>query len=62
MARRDTVFHLIGWLLFLVCAVLFLVSGVNTGDGLLIAGSVVFLVACIVFLVPLIGELRRARQ
>lgn len=54
MSRRDAFLHLIGWLLFLACAVLFIVSGVRSGDMLLIAGSIVFLVACVVFIVPLL--------
>lgn len=54
MSRRDTVLHLIGWLLFLVCAVLFLVSGVRAADTLLVIGSILFLIACVLFIVPLV--------
>ncbi|HEX6255314.1 MAG TPA: hypothetical protein VFZ70_05830 [Euzebyales bacterium] len=36
-----------GWLLFLVCALAFVAAGVRDGDLLLTAGSVAFLVACV---------------
>ena len=41
-----------GWCLFIVSAVFFVASTVNSGDLLGIIGSLFFLVACIVFLVP----------
>lgn len=42
--------HRAGWLLFLVCAVLYTGSGIRAGDGLVVVGSVVFGVACLLFL------------
>ena len=44
--------HRAGWLLFLLSAMLFGVSGVRSGDWLVIAGSVVFGAACVLFLLP----------
>jgi uncharacterized membrane protein YhhN len=41
-----------GWVLFLVCAVLFTAAGLRDGDVLITVGSLVFLVACVLFLVP----------
>lgn len=41
-----------GWLLFLLSAVLFAVSGIRSGDWLVISGSVVFGAACVLFLLP----------
>lgn len=41
----------IGWVLFLVSAVLFAWSGMRDGDWLVTAASVVFGVACVLFLV-----------
>jgi len=41
-----------GWILFLICAVLFIAAGVREGDLLITVGSVLFLVACVLFLVP----------
>lgn len=63
MPHREAYLHLIGWILFLICAVLFLAAGIRAADPLLIVGSVVFLVACVVFLIPLVsGGRREARQ
>ncbi|MDA3948470.1 MAG: hypothetical protein PF508_04505 [Spirochaeta sp.] len=61
MSRSHAFIQLIGWLLFLACAVLFLVSAVRVGDRLLVAGSLVFLIACLVFIIPLLPALRTQR-
>ena len=53
----ELMYHIAGWILFVICAVLFLASGIQTGDPLLIAGSVVFLLACFLFLIPLMVTL-----
>jgi hypothetical protein len=39
-----------GWLLFLLCALAFVAAGLRDGDVLVTAGSVAFLVACVLFL------------
>lgn len=44
-------FQQIGWWLFLASAVCFLVAGIVVADPWVIAGSVVFGVACVFFLV-----------
>jgi len=41
-----------GWILFLVCALLFIAAGLRDGDLLVTAASLVFLVACVLFLLP----------
>jgi hypothetical protein len=41
-----------GWILFLVCAVVFILAGVRDRDVLLTVGSILFLVACVLFLIP----------
>lgn len=41
-----------GWILFLVCALLFTAAGLRDGDLLITVGSLLFLVACVLFLVP----------
>jgi hypothetical protein len=43
--------HRAGWGLFLLSAVLFGVAGVRSGDPWVVAGSVVFGVACLLFLI-----------
>ncbi len=44
--------HSFGWILFIVSAVLFAIAGARAGDWLVVGGSVVFGVACVLFLVP----------
>jgi hypothetical protein len=44
--------HRLGWILFLVSAVLFAVQGWQSGDWLVVAGSLVFGGACVLFLLP----------
>jgi len=58
MSRRDR----LGWLLFLISAVLFTAAGVRARDPLVIAGSVVFGVACLLFLTPATPGLVRGRR
>lgn len=41
-----------GWILFLLCAVVYVAVGVRNGDLLMTGGSVIFLTACVLFLVP----------
>lgn len=40
------------WLLFLVCGIIYLAAGIRDGDPLMIAGSLCFLVAVVIFLLP----------
>ena len=48
MRRTD----LWGWILFLLCAVVYAVAGIRDGDLLITGGSILFLAACVLFLVP----------
>jgi predicted membrane channel-forming protein YqfA (hemolysin III family) len=52
----DEKWHLAGWILFILCAVLYTIAAVRSGDVFSIAGSLVFLIACFVFLVPLLKK------
>ena len=52
--------QLAGWLLFIVCALFFIASSVHNRDILTFIGSVIFLVACIVFIVPVLRASREA--
>ncbi len=51
---KDAPFHLAGWILFLVCAFLFLYVAVRDSDVILALASLVFLAGCIAFLIPLL--------
>lgn len=39
-----------GWILFLLCAVVYLAAAVRDGDVFLAVGSAMFLAACVLFL------------
>ena len=56
--KTEIIMHLSGWIFFLICAVLFAVSGILTADLLITAGSIIFFIACIFFLIPLVLELK----
>ena len=49
-------FELAGWVLFTFSAMFFTASSVKAGDPAAIAGSALFLVACIVFMRPLLAS------
>ena len=51
--ERKIKFQLFGWILFIFCAIFFILSSLKNHDTLTFIGSVIFLVACIVFLIPL---------
>jgi predicted membrane channel-forming protein YqfA (hemolysin III family) len=44
--------HIFGWLVFILSAFAYIASSWRSGDALGLAGSLLFLLACLVFLVP----------
>ena len=58
--NKDVAYQMAGWALFVVCALFYLASSVKHHDLLAGIGSVLFLIACVLFLVPLIGACQRA--
>jgi uncharacterized membrane protein YhhN len=56
ITEKEKRYHVAGWILFLICAVLFIASGIKNKDTLTLAGSIVFLIACVVFLIPLLHK------
>ena len=57
--KSDEKYHWAGWGLFIVCAIFFLVSSWKNRDGYALIASIVFLVACLVFMVPLVNARKR---
>ncbi|MGD2125272.1 MAG: hypothetical protein PVG99_04285 [Desulfobacteraceae bacterium] len=53
---REMKFQLWGWILFMVCAVFFIASSLKDGSILSLVGSLVFLLACIVFIIPIVTK------
>ena len=60
--KAEKRFHLAGWLLFLVCAVFFIAQNLLHSDLMGLIGSIVFLLGCIAFLVPLISSWNRKEE
>ena len=50
--RSEWRFNLTGWLFFTVSAVFFTWAAARAGDGISVIASLLFLIACLVFLVP----------
>jgi predicted membrane channel-forming protein YqfA (hemolysin III family) len=50
---KAVTYQIIGWGLFIICAIFFIASSIQNHDTLTLIGSVIFLIACIVFLIPL---------
>lgn len=52
----DTQMQLLGWGMFIASALFFSVSTARNGDDIGLVGSLLFLLACFVFLVPLLRQ------
>lgn len=52
--KRENRYHFAGWVLFLLCAALFLLSAVRDGNVIIAFASLVFLFGCVLFLIPLL--------
>jgi len=60
--NREVKFHLWGWILFLVCAGFFIASSIESNNILSLVGSIIFLIACVVFIVPLVIKKRQSED
>ena len=47
-------YQLSGWFLFVLCALFFIASSLKNGDYLGLTASIIFLIACFVFIIPLV--------
>ena len=59
---QDLKCQLFGWILFIVCAIFFIASSLKNGDTLTFIGSIIFLIACIVFLIPLLKKIKKGEN
>ncbi len=55
-------YQLIGWLLFLVCALFFVMDSLLNGTALGVAAGVTFLIACFIFLTPLVFHREKGKR
>ena len=51
---QEIKYQIAGWILFIICAIFFVASSLKNHDILTFIGGVLFLIACIVFLIPLV--------
>ncbi len=54
--KQDMKFHLWGWILFIICAAFFIASSIKNRDFLSLAASIIFLMACVFFIIPLMKK------
>ena len=59
---QEIKYQLAGWILFIICAIFFVASGMKNHDILTFIGGVIFLIACIVFLIPLVRSNKKAKN
>jgi len=59
---QEIKYQLTGWILFIICAIFYGVSSIKNHDILTFIGSVIFLIACMAFLVPLLRSNKRAEN
>jgi len=59
---REVRYQLWGWILFMVCAVFFIAAGIKNRDVLTLVGSIVFLAACVVFLIPVVQKSKQKKD
>lgn len=61
MIEKGIRWQLYGWILFIACALLFIAASVIDRQPLVLAGSLIFLLACFFFLIPLVNSLRKGK-
>jgi len=59
---HEIKYQLAGWILFIICAIFFIASSLKNHDTLTFIGGVSFLVACIIFLIPLVRPNKKAEN
>ncbi len=60
--RKEHRINLVGWWLFVISALFFTATSLRAGDMLSLLGSLFFLVACFVFLIPYALRARAAKR
>jgi hypothetical protein len=54
----EKIFHLVGWLLFILCSFIYMYDSFVEMNILLFLGGIVFFLGCIAFVIPLCKELK----
>jgi hypothetical protein len=58
--NKDLMVQLAGWVLFVICAILFIISGIRMRDVVSTAASIMFFLGCVVFIVPLLRAIMQS--
>ena len=56
--ERELKRQLWGWIVFIICSVLFIASSIRNRDVLSLVASILFLVGCVIFMIPLVTTMR----
>jgi len=57
--EQESKLQFMGWIVFVLCALFYIASSLKNRDTLTLIGSVLFLIACIVFIIPLIRKIKK---
>jgi len=57
--RTVYLLNLTGWVLFFICALLFMYNSILAHDLIYFLGCCAFLIACVVFTIPLVVNRRK---
>lgn len=60
--KQINKYHILGWVLFIICAIFFMASGWKNNDIWTFIGSFIFLAACVVFLIPLLKPNKKREE
>ena len=61
-SEQENKQHLVGWILFVLCAIFFIASSIKNRDTLTLIGSILFLISCIVFIIPLARKINNSED
>ncbi|MEE8391063.1 MAG: hypothetical protein V3S14_09750 [Anaerolineae bacterium] len=56
--NRELKLNLWGWIIFMLCSVLFIASSIRNHDTLSLVASILFLAGCVIFMIPLVVTIR----
>jgi len=62
MHEKNLRWQLYGWILFVACALLFIAASIVGREPLVLAGSLIFLLACLFFIIPLLDSFRKGKR
>ena len=59
---QEIKYQIVGWILFIICAIFYVSSSLKNHDILSFIGGISFLIACIVFLIPLVRSSKKVEN